>query len=121
MQTKRNEAVFHERRASAYDCTIVELFVKALENTMKNTNPYKKKSNFNLTSKFDSCLAMLFQGRKEPIYLRLGLASEIGIIAEGNRVVGRKFVLGVGTEIVPAVVTLACHKYKEPKVTDTGS
>jgi hypothetical protein len=50
----------------------------------------------------------------------LGLASEIGIIAVGNRVVGWKFVLGVGTEIVSAVITLACHKYKEPKIISTA-
>jgi len=41
-QSERNEAIFREKRASAYDCTIDELFVKAIENTIKIHIPYIK-------------------------------------------------------------------------------
>lgn len=36
MQTERNEDVFNEKRASAYKGKVVELFIKTLENTIKN-------------------------------------------------------------------------------------
>ena len=53
-QSERNEDIFRagspkindfwgvKKRASAYDCTIDELFVKALENTIKINIPYIK-------------------------------------------------------------------------------
>ena len=41
-QSERNEDIFREKRASAYDCTKDELFVKALENTITIHIPYIK-------------------------------------------------------------------------------
>jgi len=68
-QSERNEVIFDEKRASAYNCTTVEFFVKGLENTMKIHIPYEKKISFKIKMKLIFSHCFLFQGRKERVCL----------------------------------------------------
>ncbi len=63
-QSERNEDIFGKKRASPYISRAVELFVKALENTIKNNIPYEKKQSFIIIVKFCCSYIIFFQGRK---------------------------------------------------------